>query len=178
MTKAEHIEANAAKLRELHRAVHETFSSRHLGTAEKELWHEACRRFHESFDQLAFPGGLGEGFRRLAANDPGAIESAVVFLEVDPFFDCSGYIKENLLGRLRRVVLDPDQKRRLQQVIFARIRDPRTRREFRRYCQLAPFITDPQFEEQVSQLSGPSGVKPKHARWVLEHIKQAQRMRR
>jgi hypothetical protein len=131
----------------------------------------------KSFDQLAFPGGLTEGIRRLTAHDLGTIESAVVFLEVDPHFFRSGYIKEDLLEHLRWAPLDQDQKRRLQQVILMRVRDPRTRREFRRYCRLAPFVTDPQFEEEIAKLAGPTGIKPKHAKWVLEHIRQAERMK-
>ncbi len=60
----------------------------------------------------------------------------------------------------------------LQQVIVARIRDPKNRREFRRYCRLAPFVTDVDFEKEISRLAGPSGTKPKRALWVLEHIRQ------
>jgi hypothetical protein len=57
-------------------------------------------------------------------------------------------------------------------VILARVRDPKTRREFRRYCRLAPFVSDAEFEEEIRRLSGPSGAKPKRAQWVLEHLRQ------
>jgi hypothetical protein len=111
--------------------------------------------------------------RRLATHDPAAIESAVQFLEVDPVFFRSGYIKEDLLERLRQAPLDENQKRRLKQVILARVRDPKTRREFRRYCRLAAFVTDDLFEEEIAKLTGLSGVKSKHAQWTLEHLRQA-----
>jgi hypothetical protein len=169
MTKAELIEHHAKKIRDLHEAAHTAYEGRREGHSQGQ---EACRRFHDEYDQLAFPGGITEGMRRLAAHDPGAIESAVVFLEVDPFFFRSGYIKEDLLERIRWVPLDPDQKRRLQQVILARVRDPRARREFRRYCRLAPFITDPEFEKEIAKVAGPTGTKPKRAQWVLEHLRQ------
>lgn len=55
-----------------------------------EAWIEACRQFHLSYDQLAFPGGLGESMRRLIEKDPVTIESAVQFLEADPMFFRSG----------------------------------------------------------------------------------------
>jgi hypothetical protein len=169
------IEANAAKLRDLNADINLTVKKRHLGEAEREAWSEACRRFHISYDQLAFPGGLSDAMRRLTQGEPAVIESAVVFLETDPWFFRSGYIKERILEQLRRVPLDNDKKDRLRQLILARVRDSKTRREFRRYCRLAPFVTDPFFEEQIAQLAGPSGVKPKHARWVLEHLRQASR---
>jgi hypothetical protein len=120
MTTAELIQYHAAKLRDLHEAVHSTYRARGDNTSRWEKWKEACRQFHESYDQLAFPGGITEGMRRLATPDPAAIESVVQFLEVDPFFFRSGYIKEDLLERLRQAPLDKNQKRRLQQVILAR----------------------------------------------------------
>jgi len=172
MIKEELIQHNAKKICELHDMVHTTYRRMREGQDAKGEWHEACRRFHEDYDQLAFPGGITEGMRRLAEHELGAIESAVVFLEVDPFFFRSGYIKEDLLERLRWVPLDEDQKMHLQQVIVARIRDPKNRREFRRYCRLAPFVTDVDFEKEISRLAGPSGTKPKRALWVLEHIRQ------
>jgi hypothetical protein len=172
MTKAELIRHNAQKLRDLNEAVHATYQRRGEDAPQKEKWQDACRRFHSEYDQLAFPGGISEEMRRLKDHDPGAIESAVAFLEVDPFFFRSGYIKEDLLEHLRWAPLDQDQKRRLQQVILARIRDPKTRREFRRYCRLAPFITEIEFEKEITRLAGPSGAKPKRAQWVLEHLRQ------
>ncbi len=171
MTRAELIQHNAEKLRNLHDTVHSTYAKRGEGDADA-AWREACRRFRDDYDQLAFPGGIAEGMRRLSVHDPGAIESAVVFLEVDALFFRSGYIKENLLEHLRWAPLDRDQNLRLQQVILARARDEKTRREFRRYCRLAPFISDPEFESQVAKLAGLSGTKPKRAQWVLEHIRQ------
>lgn len=172
MTKAELIQHNAERLRDLHNAVHSTYELRREGASQEARWREACRRFHQDWDQLAFPGGITEGMRRLVANDPGAVESAVVFLEVDPFFFRSGYIKEELLERLTWASLDQDQKCRLRQVILARVRDPKAGREFRRYCRLAPFVTDPAFEQEIAKLAGPSGAKPKRAQWVIEHLRQ------
>ncbi len=152
--------------------MHSTYRRKRESARAEEQWHKACRRFHEDYDQLAFPGGITEGMRRLATNDPGIIESAVVFLEVDPFFFRSGYIKEDLLERLRWAPLDEDQKQRMRQVILARIRDPKNRREFRRYCRLAPFVADAEFEKEIAGLAGSSGAKPKRAQWVLEHLRQ------
>lgn len=90
--------------------------------------------------------------------DPVTIESAVQFLEADPMFFRSGYIKEEFLEHLSRgIPLNDDQKKRLQQVFLLRVRERRTRREFRRYCRLAPAVSDPSFEKQIAKLAGSSG---------------------
>lgn len=109
---------------------------------------------------------------RLTANDPNAVESAVTFLEADPFFYRSGYIKEDLLERLRWAPLSPDQKYRLQRVIHSRIHDDRTKREFRRYCRLAPFVADSRFESEITSLAGSPETNSQRAQWVLEHLRQ------
>jgi hypothetical protein len=172
MRKAELIQKHAEELRALHETVHAEYRKRTESASHTGPWREAARRFQQSYDQLAFPGGLANGMSRLAAHDLDVIESTVIFLEVDALFFRSGYIKEDLLDRLRSSPLDEDQKRRLQQVILARVRDPKTRREFRRWCQLAPFVSDRAFEEEIAKLADSSGTKPNRAQWVLEHLRQ------
>ena len=85
----------------------------------------------------------------------------------------SGYIKEEILEHLSRNPLSDDQKHRLRKIILERVSDTGTRREFRRYCRLAPIVSDPEFEAEIAKLAGPSGTKPKHAQWVLDRIKHA-----
>ena len=165
-------EANAAKLRELNQAIDSSFRVRNESESKGKAWEEACRQFHLSYDGLAFPGGLANFMTRLRERETAAIELAVQFLEADPLFFRSGYIKEDLLEHLRWSPLNEEQKHRLQHVILQRVRDSKTRREFRRYCRLAPFITDAEFEKEVTTLAGPSGEKPKRAQWVLEHLRQ------
>ena len=178
MNSSKPIELNAAKLQELKDAIQAAFRVRNESASKMEAWQEACRRFHLAYDELAFPGGLAKAMLQLQAADPMTIELAVQFLEADPWFFRSGYIKEEVLERIRWVPLDLDQKRRLQQLILARVRDPRARREFRRYCRLAPFITDPEFEKEIVRVAGPSGTKPKRAQWVLEHLRQGKPKRK
>ena len=165
--------SNAAKLNELNDAIHAALKRRNESQACRAVWEEACRSFHAECDYLAFPGGLGKAFSQLQAGDPTTIELAVRFLEADPYFFRSGYHKERLIKHLCRNPLSEDQKKRLQQVILARIRD-RDRREFRAYCRLAPAVTDPEFHKQVTELAGRSrGTVPRHAPWVLDFLKSA-----
>ena len=76
-------------------------------------------QYFQRYDQLAFPGGLELGLALLVAGDAKVIESAVTFLEVDPLFHRSGYIKADLLRHLKKVQLSEDQKSRLRRVVIA-----------------------------------------------------------
>ena len=51
-------EANATQLRDLHAAIKNAFRRRNQGDLEWKAWEEACRRFHTSYDALAFLEGL------------------------------------------------------------------------------------------------------------------------
>ena len=76
-------EANATQLRDLHAAIKNAFRRRNEGDSEWRAWEEACRRFHTSYDALAFPGGLGNAMSLLGKNDPSTIEMVGRFLEAD-----------------------------------------------------------------------------------------------
>ncbi len=168
-------ESNAAQLRDLHAAIKNTFARRNDGESQWEAWEEACQRFHTSYDALAFPGGIGKAMSLLEKSDPSTIEMVVRFLEADPWFFRSGYLKADMLKHLRRAPLSEDQRKRLQEVILDQVRGRHTSREFRWYCRLARFVSDVDFERQVADLAGPSGSIPKRAQWVLDQLKAAQR---
>jgi hypothetical protein len=94
------------------------------------------------------------------------------FLEADPWYFRSGYHKEYMIKELRKIPLTEEERKRLQQVILARIQEPKTPREFRRYCRLARFVSDDGFERHVADLVEPSGsVRARHAQWVLAQIR-------
>jgi hypothetical protein len=164
-------EANAAKLKDLHEAIHTALARRSESLDRRAVWEDACRRFHTEYDSLAFPGGLGRAFSQLEAGDPTVIEMAVRFLEADPYFFRSGYLKEDFIKHLCRNPLSEDQKKRLQRVILDRIRGC-DRREFRAYCRLSIVVTEPLFHRQVAEMAGPSnGTVRRHAQWVLEYLR-------
>jgi hypothetical protein len=167
-------ESNAAQLRDLHAATKATFARRDESNAQWEAWQEACLRFNTSYDALAFPGGIGIAMSLLEKNDPNTIEMVVQFLEADPWYFHSGYHKADMLKQLRHAPLSEVQRKRLQQVIVARIQEPETPREFRWYCHLAPFISDVDFERQVTGLAeSADSVRARHAQWVWSQLRSA-----
>jgi len=122
------ISYNAARLRELNARVMEAFSRKPHGPEHKV----ACEAFHAQYDQLAFPGGLERGLALLSEKDPDTVDTAIAFLEADPRFFRSGYIKEKLLSRLKHVPLWQHQVQRLSRSV-----DGGGRREFHGYARLA-----------------------------------------
>lgn len=166
------VETNAAKLRTLHEAIKKTWENRHTDEKSASAWKQACLTFHASFNALAFPGGLDRAMSLLPKNDPSIIEEAIRFLEVDPFFFRSGYIKSDLIKHLRHVSLNNDQKKRLQKVILARVYE-KTRREFRWYCRLAKYVADVEVERQLVELTTEAGsaLISRQAQWVLDQLK-------
>src|SRR5262245_3685386 len=101
------------------------------------------------FDQLAFPGGLCQGKQRLKQQQPDAIEDAICFLEVDPWFHRSGYIKERFLHWLKRCPLTAEQQERLARCALRSV-DGGSRRVFHYYARLAGCLRSPDLLQAVS----------------------------
>ena len=89
------------------------------------------------------------------------------FLEADPVFFRSGYMKESLLGELKKRTLDRREVERLQGIIFSVVRKP-DRREFRRYCRVAATVDDQGFREKLRHLEVVDDADVRRrAAWVL-----------
>jgi hypothetical protein len=160
------IQANASRLRDLHDSLRATEP-----TQEERI--AAITHYSERYDQLAFPGGLSRGMMLLAAGDLNAIGAAVDFLESDPHFHRSGYIKADILRYLKRADLDERQRDRLRRVVLDRVRGPDTR-EFRRYCRIATVLDSGWFRRSLmDQLENPDPVTKRHAEWVLIALEHA-----
>jgi len=163
MTERLLIEKNTKALMALHEGL------KHPGPEDQDR-SVAISQYFQRYDQLAFPGGLERGLALLTAGDATVIESAVTFLEVDPLFHRSGYIKADLLRHLKRAQLSEDQKSRLRKVVMARVQGPDSR-EFRHYARIAPVIADASLRNalQVSQDST-DPVEARHAKWILQAL--------
>jgi hypothetical protein len=74
--------------------------------------------FHARYDGLAFPGGYQRGgaLNRIAYGDPDAMEAAICFLEIRPYFFRSGYMFKDILRKCRRAPLSSDQAARLKTI--------------------------------------------------------------
>jgi hypothetical protein len=127
---------------------YDLYHSSRSQTAQKK-WHDACVEMHRS----TFPTHvlwLDETHRKIKEGNREFIEDTILFLEVDPWYFRSGYLKEKLLDILKQAPLVEDDKARLRRVIVA-VAAGRNRREFRRFCCLALKITTEDFERELEE---------------------------
>lgn len=132
------IREGAAEIRRLHQLIGETYADK----KRRDEWREVCSTFHETYDQHAFPGGLDRGMAALKNGDRDARNAAILFLEEDPMFFRSGYIKEEIIQRLKQFELTPREIDRIHAAILNVVAN-RHCRELRRYRSLATrFATE------------------------------------
>lgn len=87
---------------------------------------------------------------RVRSGEREAIKDAILYLEVDPWYDGSGYLKERLISGLKHAPLNEHDKERIRVVILS-VAHGRYRREFRDYCRLAAIVDSDSFREAVEQ---------------------------
>ena len=137
---------------------------------------ESARRLYDAAREAAYPTGFWKSYQNLCAGDPAGLEAAVSFLEADPWFPNSGYVKVKLIRHIKLPMLTPSDIGRLQSVVLEMV-ERRNGQEFRAYCKLARKVDSHDFREQLTQRAdqGDFDVR-RRARWVLEALVQKDSM--
>lgn len=111
------IQQSARQIVALHENVRRTFTLRDRDLPSRAAWESACAAFHAQYPDLLYPrGGEKACLADLASNDAFAIEYALCFVELRPYFFRSGYWYQKLLRRLNHVRLTPEQSQRHQYI--------------------------------------------------------------
>jgi hypothetical protein len=113
------IERDAAEIVRLHARIGETFRDRDRNAAGCAAWEQACQEFRGRYNDLAFPGGYDRALREIEHGQAHAVESALCFLELRPYFFRSGYMYKVILRKLKKASLPPNQKARLDAIVAA-----------------------------------------------------------
>jgi hypothetical protein len=128
-------------------------------------WEEAVKAFWAAFD-AAYPAIFRENLDALAAADPVAIEAAIAFIQADPYFHRSGYLKAHLAHKLKRVPLAERQRDRLRDAIVHNL-GRRGGQELRRYRMLSRELDEPVFRDRLEAMAaGPD----EGARWRAAYV--------
>ena len=153
--------AKVDELNHMHKLVHE-LSDLRLRTGKMEdieRWEKAVKDWKEF-------SGFGEDTKfyffenqtfltALSSGETDAKESAIRFLEFDPYYYRSGYIKSKLLVRLKNIKLSASEVKRLQKVICNAIVSPQPKCEFKYYARLLKNVGTPEFLAKLQNLSVP-----------------------
>lgn len=153
--------AKVSELNRLHKSLHELSDLRWRTQKAEDIarWENAVRAwkaysgfgedtkfyFFESRDFLS----------ALASGDADAKESAIRFLEFDPYYYRSGYIKSKLLVRLKNIKLSASEVKRLQKVICNAIVSQPPKCEFKYYARLLKKVGTPEFRQKLQALPVP-----------------------
>ena len=161
------IEAETKAINQLHNNVHETFKNR---DSNRSSWEKACKEFH------SYRSTLGEFVSKVYdekdPKDESIIEFMISFLELDPDYFRSGYIKEEILKKIKRAKLNDKQIHRLRNVLYSAIEN-RGSREFKRYCRLAPRIANTAFKEWLLKTAQVTdGAKKSRAKLMLSYLSE------
>ena len=151
--------AKVDELNRLHKLVHELSDVRwRTGKAEDiTCWENSVRAWKE-FSGFGYPETKFYFFENqtflaaLSAGDAEAKESAIKFLEFDPYYYRSGYIKSKLLVRLKNIKLSASEVKRLQKAICNAIVSPQPKCEFKYYARLLKNIGTPEFRQKLQAL--------------------------
>ena len=153
--------AKVSELNRLHKSLHELSDLRWRTQKAEDIarWENAVRVWKEY-------SGFGEDTKfyffesrdflsALASGDADAKESAIRFLEFDPYYYRSGYIKSKLLVRLKNIKLSASEVKRLQKVICNAIVSQQPKSEFKYYARLLKNVGTPEFRAKLQNLSVP-----------------------
>lgn len=152
---------------EVHASFKEVTKRNDQSDPRTRRWLDAIETFRAAYARV-YP----EALRKVDRGESRAadIDTADMldFLEADPMFDRSGYMKEKLLTELKRRTLTKSDVARLQTVILGVVQRSSHRREFLRYCRTAANVDDVEFRSKLLALeySTNAGVSQR-ANWVL-----------
>ena len=170
----------AQQVQEAHRWNTLASKLRFRSPPDPEVWdlHRAtAERFWATLD-AAYPHGFWDDVQRLRAGDAVGLKTALGFLEADPMFFRTGYLKTWLSRAIKPLMLKLSDTKRLQSVVLSVV-DSRDDRDFRAFCRLAKKVDDADLREQLTRRLDSSDVDiRRRARWVLEALAQKDSMER
>jgi hypothetical protein len=163
----------AAEVEAAHKLVLATFEEkRRLGSEMAERrWHAASRQYNAALEN-AYPAGFADAMRDLKRGDTFGLDLAIEFLEADPMFFRSGYMREDVLRYVGRVPRTEVQNERLRRAVL-QIVDRRDGRDFRRFCALARHLDNDWLRSELARrIEGASLPIRRRARWMLAAMNQ------
>lgn len=154
------ISKEASIIKNLHCDVRETFKFR---SKDRESWSNSCSRLHSYKSKMdVYLKNINE--ESLLSNS--TVEFSIAYLEVNPYYFRSGYIKEVILHKIKRVKLSNQQKSRLLYVLRDAAKN-RGVREYKYYCRLAKVIKNLDLIVYLEKLSSKGNLEESNRAEVM-----------
>jgi hypothetical protein len=158
---------NAEELRHLYGRIGETLRFRSDSDASRANWSAACAEFHQRYTELFFPGGT-EAWNCFLRGESVYIENALAFLEADPWCFRSGYQKQIIWNRFKRLLLSEKELERLERIARSYL-PKKVRWEFWHMAKFVRLRASAEFWQEMEQLAtsaerSPSAIK---ANWLM-----------
>jgi hypothetical protein len=152
---------------EVHAAFKEARDRNDNSDPRTRRWLDAIEAFRAAFSRV-----YHDALREVSDGEKRASELGTAdmldFLEADPIFFRSGYMKQKLLTELKRRKLDRHEAKRLQAIILSVVQKNDHRREFLSYCRAAANVDDERFRAELSVLERSNEAHvSQRANWVL-----------
>jgi len=150
-----------AELNRLNQAVADTSDLRWRTRRPADIaaWEKAVKTWYDysgcSRDDKFYIFESDRFLTALASGEAEARKCALTFLEYDPYYFRSGYMKAKLLIRLKHLLLTEDEMARMRAIICKAILDRRPKCEFRYYARMLKNIGTPEFRRQIRALAVP-----------------------
>lgn len=159
-------EVNAAH-DELHTAFARLVDRKNQDDPRTQRWLTAIQVFRAALAR-AYPQALQEvADGELPASEL-STNMMLDFIEADPIFYRSGYLKEKVLRQLKTRELSEKEAERLRRSILAVVLHTGVKREFRYYCRAAPHVASEAFRRDLEALERSDDASVQlRANWVL-----------
>lgn len=130
-------------------------------------WKQAVERFHKALN-VAYAGSLKGFAEGSKVGSEVETEDILNFLEADPKFFRSGYMKERVLTLLKQRELADLEVARFQAAVLKVVSTPDRRREFVHYCRAAVKVDQGAFRKNLEALEESEDMRVAlRANWVL-----------
>lgn len=153
--------ARVAELNRLNQAVADSSDLRWRTRRPADIaaWEAAVKTWYDysgcSTDDKFYVFESDRFLTALASGEAEARKCALTFLEYDPYYFRSGYMKTKLLVRLKHLPLTGDEAARMRGIVCKAILDRRPKCEFRYYARMLKTVGTPEFRRQIRMLTVP-----------------------
>ena len=138
------------EINRLHKEIYDCLKNREKSPSHREMWQRAAANYRN------YRSGVNDWLDEVMKNDlcnwSDGRDFVFQYLEIDPIYFRSGYVKEALIRKIKSCKLTKNEAEILRGLILRRIKAG-ARREFRKFCQMIPLVQNQTFADEIKKLT-------------------------